>query len=80
MNFHMAGRTGARAAAEATDLKAMLTDDFHDPPAFNSIENMAHIIGVYDLNHAHISLLFASPDVCLAASNARFRLIFQKTR
>ena len=63
MNLDMACRTGAGTAAQPTHLKAVLPDDFHHPPALYSLQNVAYIVGVYHLNHAHNLLLFAYPDV-----------------
>ena len=37
----MAGRAGAGAAAQAADVETVLADDFHDPPALDSVELVA---------------------------------------
>ena len=49
----MARGAGAGAATEAAGLETMLTDDFHDPPAFHGREFVVLSVQIRYANDAH---------------------------
>ncbi len=62
-HFDMAGRTGTGAAAQAADIKAVLADDFHDPPAFHGFHLVVAAGLIFNPNETHSLSPFAALSV-----------------
>jgi hypothetical protein len=49
----MTGGAGTGTAAEAGNIEPVFTDDFHNPPAFHGVENVAYTMLVNHLDRTH---------------------------
>ena len=49
----MAGAAFRRPAANAFDRQTPIPNDFHDPPAFQRLQNMANTVPIGHIDHTH---------------------------